>query len=70
MANPSSSLFADDYPEDYYHLPHIMMHEFGHTAGLGHPRSGVDAVMGSPVRGQPRTEPTEYDLEGIKHLYE
>ena len=67
MANPSSSLFADDYPEDYYHLPHIMMHELGHIAGLGHAQER--GVMGGPVAGDPLINPTNYDLDGLKHTY-
>ncbi len=61
---------ARNDPDNYYYLPQVAIHEFGHTAGLAHPRMGANAVMGSLVEGRPLTEPTEYDLEGIKHLYE
>ncbi|MYC34155.1 MAG: matrixin family metalloprotease [Chloroflexi bacterium] len=61
-----SDLARND-PDNYIYLPMVAMHEFGHTAGLSHPRRGVNSLM---AYGQMHTEPTDYDLEGIKHLYE
>ncbi len=60
---------AQEMPDDYYYLPGVLMHEFGHAAGLGHSLTRGD-VMGPNVKGMPREAPTRYDVNGMKHVYE
>ena len=53
----------------YYYLPEVMLHEFGHTAGLGHAPVGV--VMGHghnrllPIKGL-----RNYDKNGMEEVLE
>ena len=57
-------------PDKFYYLPHIMMHELGHIAGLGHAYYGN--VMGGVRPGsdyEPIDQLTDYDLDGMKHIY-
>ena len=63
----NSTWYAKRYPQSYYYLPQVMMHELGHIAGLGHAHSGT--VMGAAQRGNPISAPTGYDLDGMKHIY-
>ena len=55
-------------PDDFYYLPQVIMHEFGHTAGLGH--TLVGDVMGPIYSRDPLSGPTSYDLNGITNIYQ
>ncbi len=56
----------EDWPRDYYSLPAAVMHELGHTAGLG--LSGrFDDIMGYPLDKE--WLPVG-DREAMKALYE
>ena len=55
-------------PYDFYYLPQVIMHEFGHTAGLGH--TLVGDVMGPINHRDPLSGPTSYDLNGITNIYQ
>ena len=61
---------AHKRPDLYYYLPHIMMHELGHIAGLGHANYGN--IMGGvdPTNYKPLIGPSSYDLDGMKHIYQ
>lgn len=62
---------SDKYRETFYYLPHIMMHELGHIAGLGHAHYGN--IMGTVKPGkdyEPIEKPTDYDQNGMKHIYQ
>ncbi len=48
---------------NYYYLPRTMMHEFGHTAGLGHAADRSYSIMGSYKVWE---APQPYDLNGMK----
>lgn len=53
--------------DDYYYLPRTMMHEFGHTIGLGHTeRSQVYSIMGGY---EPLQAPLPYDENAVKGIY-
>ena len=41
---------AIDRPNKFVYLPSVLMHEFGHTMGLGHSASGVSDVMNGGIR--------------------
>ena len=56
-------------PQQYYYLPQAIMHELGHTAGLGHSPNG-SGVMALLQIGNPIDAPSQYDLDGIKGIYE
>ena len=62
---------AIEFPGTYYYLPQVIMHELGHAAGLGHPDipSG-NYLMGKIYTGKPVPVPTNYDLNGIRNIYE
>ena len=53
-------------PYLYYDLPGVMMHEFGHTAGLGETTSS-SSIMG-PY--QVWEAPQLYDRNGMKYIYQ
>ena len=55
-------------PDDFYYLPQVIMHEFGHTAGLGHTPGGN--VMGAIDSRNPIEAPTPYDVDGMRNNYE
>ena len=55
-------------PNDFYYLPQVIMHEFGHTAGLGHTLTGD--LMGPINPNNPLSGPTSYDLNGITNIYQ
>ena len=44
------------------------MHEFGHTAGLGHAGSG--SVMGGVDSRNPLEVPSTYDVDSMRSTYE
>ena len=54
-------------PRHFYYLPHVMMHEFGHTSGLGHPARTTDSVM---THVGLLESPTSYDIDAMRHLYQ
>ena len=56
---------ATNNSDNYVYLPGVMMHELGHTAGLGHP-AGVGIMGGDLVRSAPLT----YDKNGMKYIYQ
>ena len=55
---------AQDMRDKFEHLPRILMHEFGHTLGLGHSTDGT-AIMGHAARVDLATT----DAEGLKATY-
>ena len=48
-----------------YYLPKTIMHELGHTAGLGHSPSGVGIMSGATFAA-----PQTYDVKGMRYTYE
>ena len=59
---------ARNVPGEFFFLPRTMMHEFAHTAGLGHAPASVDSIMGTPYVVMEK--PMDYDKEGMKAIYE
>ncbi len=68
-----------DFPDDFQYLPAILMHEFGHTIGLGHGTTWKE-IMNGRIR---ELEPCSYagsqrercglstnDKDGAKAIYE
>ena len=47
----------------FHHLPSVLMHEFGHTAGLGHASVGI-------MSGALHAAPQPYDVNGMHYNYE
>ena len=52
----------------YIYMPAIMMHEFGHAAGLGHPITRTDIMSLSVVTSNVQ-ELTDNDKEAMKSIY-
>ena len=61
-------VIAKNNPSQYYFLPQVIMHELGHTAGLGH--SPGNDVMGGIDSRSPLVTPTSYDVDGINNTYQ
>ncbi|MYK36104.1 MAG: matrixin family metalloprotease [Chloroflexi bacterium] len=55
---------ADNSRADFYYLPATVVHEFGHTAGLGHSPNGMGIMAGTLVEA-----PQTYDIGGMIHAY-
>ena len=55
---------ADKEPLKYEYLPWVLMHEFGHTLGLGHSADG-DTIMG----GKRRAGISNTDAQGLRATY-
>ena len=53
---------------EYIYMPAIMMHEFGHAAGLGHPITRTDIMSLSVVTSNVQ-ELTDNDKEAMKSIY-
>ena len=51
-------------PSKYEYLPWVLMHEFGHTLGLGHSADG-NSVMG----GKSRAGLSSTDAQGLRATY-
>ena len=64
-------------PALYIYLPHVLMHEFGHTAGLGHLlwlslglMAGYDDSNDRKAKIQLWDRPGPHDLKGMEYLYD
>ena len=55
---------ATDKSDEYEYLPWVLMHEFGHTLGLGHSADG-DTIMG----GKRRAGISNTDAQGLRATY-
>ncbi len=55
---------ATDKSMNYEYLPRVLMHEFGHTLGLGH-SADDDAIM----RGANRSDLSDTDAQGLRATY-
>ena len=65
---------AKGEPEKFYYLPGVLVHEFGHVAGLGHSSENAGEVVMNPRTEAPwgplPVEPTPYDVDGMMYLYD
>ena len=52
-----------------YHLTTTMIHEIGHSAGLGHSPSNRD-VMGGAIAGETKRAISTYDKNAMKSIYQ
>ena len=52
--------------DEVYYLPVTMLHELGHTAGLGHAPDSSYSIMSSPHGW---SVPRDYDLKALKAIY-
>ena len=50
----------------YKYLPHTLMHELGHTAGLGHPPPGHSLMAWFSVAPAPQ----QYDIDAMRYSYD
>ena len=55
---------ATDKSDEYEYLPWVLMHEFGHTLGLGHSADG-NSIMG----GKSRAGLSSTDAQGLRATY-
>ena len=51
----------------YLYMPYVMMHEFGHTAGLGHPNTDVDVMSGTVNHDVKQL--TDNDKKAMRSIY-
>ena len=69
-ANRTWSTKTNIIGNNEYYLPWIMIHEFGHAAGLAHSANSTDLMHGSAQTGVIKNVPSANDIKAMKAIYE